>query len=319
MSTYTARTAEDLLAIAPAVLGFRPRESVVMMTFGSPAGAFHARIDMPQDDDEIEQVVRLMVNAALKNSVRVAAVLVYTEDEPASVRAGLALVDGLLLQGIVIIEAIRVDETHFWRLPEEVGTGGTAYDLSVHPFTAERVLEGQVVHASREEMAATLAPVRDEGHDRMLEAAMRYAEGLPGETDLLVARLGEDLAWMEKRVRRYLRDDRPLPPAVAGKLLVLSQQLVPRDRLRQLIDREQARRHVEVWTQMVRWCPESLIAGPGTVLAYAAWMAGDGALAWCALDRVLAVEPHDPFALHLADLLSDAVPPQMLDGPRLTG
>ena len=43
--------------------------------------------------------------------------------------------------------------------------------------------------------------------------------------------------------------------------------------------------------------------------AFAAWQAGHGALAWCALDRCFEVEPEHALAKGLAECLTRAVPP----------
>ncbi len=45
-------------------------------------------------------------------------------------------------------------------------------------------------------------------------------------------------------------------------------------------------------------------------MALAAWVVGDGALAWCAVDRGTEVDPEHPGCLMVADLLQRAVPPE---------
>ena len=49
--------------------------------------------------------------------------------------------------------------------------------------------------------------------------------------------------------------------------------------------------YVEFWSDVVRRTPDELVPGPASVLAFAAWLAGDGALAWCAVDRRRDAEP----------------------------
>jgi hypothetical protein len=57
------------------------------------------------------------------------------------------------------------------------------------------------------------------------------------------------------------------------------------------------------------------------VLAFAAWLAGDGALAWCAVDRCQAVEPDHSLAGLVAQLLESATSPDDWEvlRPRLGG
>ena len=66
---------------------------------------------------------------------------------------------------------------------------------------------------------------------------------------------------------------------------------------------------MELWRELVRRAPRDLIPGAAALLAFAAWRAGDGALAWCAIDRALEVDPDQPLAHQVAAVLVDAVPP----------
>ena len=60
-TTLTARGPEDLLAAVPVVLGFRPRDSLVMLTFDARA-RFHARVDLPPPA-EVEAALPELVDA----------------------------------------------------------------------------------------------------------------------------------------------------------------------------------------------------------------------------------------------------------------
>ena len=46
-----------------------------------------------------------------------------------------------------------------------------------------------------------------------------------------------------------------------------------------------------LWRELVRRSPRSCSRPPSSLLAFAAWQHGDGALAWCAIDRCLEVDP----------------------------
>ena len=50
------------------------------------------------------------------------------------------------------------------------------------------------------------------------------------------------------------------------------------------------------------------------LLAWAAWQSGDGALAWCALDRCDEVDPAYGLSALIAEALERAVPPSVWDG-----
>ena len=73
--------------------------------------------------------------------------------------------------------------------------------------------------------------------------------------------------------------------------------------------RENANAHVTLWTDVVRRTPTRFFAAPATLLAFAAWLSGHGAFAWCALDRCRESEPNYALAELLARMLDGAVPP----------
>ena len=70
------------------------------------------------------------------------------------------------------------------------------------------------------------------------------------------------------------------------------------------------------WTDVVRRAPDDLLAAPAALLGLAAWLAGHGALAWCALDRCAAVDPDHALAEEVAQLLLHAVPPRTWEEER---
>ena len=59
----------------------------------------------------------------------------------------------------------------------------------------------------------------------------------------------------------------------------------------------------------MRRAPLEVLAPPATLLAFAAWLAGDGALAWCALDRAREADPDYSMAALVERALTCAVPP----------
>jgi hypothetical protein len=75
------------------------------------------------------------------------------------------------------------------------------------------------------------------------------------------------------------------------------------------VSRDGARDHVRFWAALVRRAPDDLVADTAAVLGWCAWVAGDGALAWCAVDRAQAADPQHALAGLVSDLLVGAVPP----------
>ena len=81
------------------------------------------------------------------------------------------------------------------------------------------------------------------------------------------------------------------------------------------IDRANAGRHLAVWSTVARRVVPPYEPAVLSLAAFAAWASGDGASAWCALDRALAADPGYSMARLVADALSRCVPPDVWTPP----
>ena len=302
--TLTARNPEDLLAMVPVVLGFVPHDSVVMLTFGADR-AFHARVDLPDHPDDLPDLVPVLLEPARHHGVRRVVLLAYTADP-----AWAETVTGVLRRAfhhhdIEVLGRIAADGWRWWALPRESADDpGTGYDVSAHPFLVEAVLHGIVTLGSRAELAATLRtdPVA------AAEVARRVGVGPPAP-----GQSAAEATWAAALVRRCTAvGTRPETGEVA-RLLAGLRDLSVRDAAGLSLSRVDATAHVEFWRDVVRRSPPDLLAAPAAVLGFAAWLAGQGALAWCAVDRSREADPDYGLAGVLAEALTSAVPPSSWD------
>jgi len=310
--TFTARGPLDLIAAAPYLLGFHPHDSVVLLTFG-PGEAFHARVDLPEAGDDQLLVVDMLTEVVDRHGVGRVALLLYTDDAWTAATFHDAAMPAFADRGVQVLDVIRVGADRFHRA-RDVDDPGRPYDLTTHAFTAEQVVAGAVVERSRSELAATL-DCRDEVDARAVDdAAARFDtrfDGLPAfvTVDGIVRDLAEQGRWIQRTVRRHVRHGEALSCEDAGRMLVLVAGVPLRDVAWAEMTRDDATRHLELWRDLVRRCPADLLPAPAALLAFGAWLAGQGALAWCALDRCTAVEPDYSMAQCVSLLLEQAVPP----------
>lgn len=285
----TFRTTEDVLAAVPVLLGFEPSESVVMLTFGGRE-TFHARVDLPPPDEPegLDESVRLLLDPALAHGVAHVLFVVYSERQPLGDQVLARLAADFGAEGIAVVTGLRADGTR-WFLP---GAPGVPYDVGAHPFRARSVWEGQVVSASREELAARLQPTAG-------VAAVAAARRRVGAYDAT-----EVVATIWRALDRGRMDDEDLAGVLQGL-----RDLAVRDAAWASMTRDDAPAHVALWTDAVQRAPGDLVAAPAAILSLAAWLAGHGALAWCAVDRCVEHEPENSLANLVGDLLSNAVPP----------
>lgn len=293
--TLTARCPEDLLAVARVVLGFEPDDSVVMLTVGA-GESFHARVDLPRGDPDLDEVVELLTEPAARHRVDATVLLVYTDDARLARRTARRLRRALRGEGVGVIDALRVDDGRWYPLFRDrdgLGASGVPYDVSAHPFVAQAVLEGRVLHGSRRELAASLGPVPDE------------VARVTGARPCAAA----SQTWVAELLAHHLEAGTVPGPGDAARLL----EAIAEPRVRDVawcgMRRDTAREETRLWADLVRRAPDDLVAHPASVLAFAAWLAGDGALAWCAVDRACEADPTHSLADLVAGLLTSAVPP----------
>ncbi|QNN53017.1 DUF4192 domain-containing protein [Nocardioides mesophilus] len=320
-----AKSPTDLLACVPMLLGFHPERSVVMLSTGPARVPIHARVDLPADaaaDEEIEDLAEELAGVAYANGVLTVAVLLYTDDELLAHAVGTRLARHLGVARVELLTVVRADGARWFQHDEDgslLPGHGTAYDLATHPFTVQALVRGRVVHPSRAALRDSLAPTHPEtleqvrreaaAHEDRLSAAARRPPGSPAP-----ARLREHLVaegrWVQRRVRRFVDDRESLSAADTGRLLTALRTIEIRDVAWAEITHESVDRHVDLWRDVVRHSPRELLAAPAALLAFAAWISGDGALAWCAVDRCHEADPGYSMAGLVTQTLAAAVPPR---------
>lgn len=301
-----ARTPDDLAAFVPLALGFVPEHSVVMISVGSPGG-MHARVDLPHDPDDVDDVVEALLRPARSNGVREVVVMVYDDDTTVADEAAWSLHEELTAAGIRVREVLRVHDGHWYAvLPGAplAAYRGVPFVLAEHAFTAQGVLDGRVTHASRDALRATID--QDVAAAHALEDAVAEAAPLPAGSLAALVRGHHDAGTSFSSAEL----------AAVAVSLPLGEL---RDEAWTWLERADARRAVDLWSDAVRRVPSSHVAGPAAVLAFAAWLVGDGALAWCAVDRCYEVEPTHSLASLVAQLLDAATSPDLWEvlRPRL--
>ena len=308
LRTVRATSPADLLALVPTFLGFHPADSVVLVTLGSAPSPVHARVDLPVDPRDAEGLAAHLAGVVDRNGVGAVALLLYTDDAALAATVVDALVPRLAEVRCAVRCAARADGERWWLLGRPEQGPGTPYDLGTHPLTAEAVVEGRVMLASRAELAGTLVgdPTEVEEVETWLDdAADRLVQLLPSREHLVV-----EGRWVRHRVRRHLADGQRLDASDVARLLLLLHATVElRDVAWAEMHHGNAREHVTLWLDLVRRSPVELRAAPASLLGFAAWLSGRGALAWCAVERAQEAQPGYGLAGLLSTALAGGVPP----------
>lgn len=318
--TLRIKNPADLIATVPTVLGFHPEDSVVLLTVGAASQPFFGRVDMPSCPDELPDAVAQVSAVAAEQQAAGVALVVYSDDAALSSLVLSEVERRLEPAGVRVRVAVRVDGARWYGL----GPGaheddlGTPYDVTTHPFTLQAVVDGRVVHPSRDALRDSLLPVDPdeveavaialgEAADRLVAAA-RHPLAPPDRRAVRTTLVAEG-RWLQERVRRFVDDRERLSATEVGRLLAALVSAEVRDVAWAEIDLDTALLHVDLWRDVVRRSPLPALAPPAALLAFAAWQAGDGALAWCAVDRCHEADPDYAMGSLVSHALAGAVPP----------
>jgi len=322
------RSPEDAVSAVPYMLGFHPEDSLVVLGYGGPYGACALRIDLPRSARDADEVAEHAAAMLVKNEFPEALLVGYGRHDdvaPLLVAARTAMGE----QHIDVREVLRVEEGRWWSYactnPECCPADGAPFDIRATAVAAQATVAGQVVLADRAELTRTVAPLGGMAR-RSLQQATRRAESrlydwVGDEADPvgLRDRMIEEGLPLVRRLLERVAD----PPV--GELTALLTELLGDDEVAWLglllthvrvrdeawvrIDPDEAEVHVELWRHVMRRVEKRYVPAPACLLAYAAFISGDGGLANVALDRAVDADPDYSMALLLRDLMQLGVPP----------
>ncbi|MCW2778160.1 MAG: uncharacterized protein JWN17_1885 [Frankiales bacterium] len=305
----------ELLAALPLLLGFPPRESLVLVCLEGERGrvGLTLRYDLPEPSLESAAVQDLAERLEAAGLRRAYAVLVTDEQAVGLPRQGLmtSLRDALPVD---LVDVLLLRSDRWWSylcdVPACCPPSGSAVPVATPTLTlvrAEAALDGRAVLPSREALVRSLAPPALPGpHLTVLRQVQ--------------ARLADEvLQQSRRRVRRRLLllweralDAASLPPAgpAAELVLGLHDVLVRDEVLTWSVGRSE--RLLTVLLHLARSTPAPFDGPVCTCLAWTAYARGDGAIAQTALDRALATDPGYSLALLLREAVDRQVPPRAL-------
>jgi hypothetical protein len=307
----------ELVAAVPAMLGFHPRESLVLMATGGRSRrrlGLTLRVDLPPPDhpahvEHVELVTASAVRGLLLDDPAGAIAVVVSESGPArgdppeslphallAARVGQAL-DEQRLHVHALLWAERTAGGARWACYEPCGCAGVVPDPAATTFVAAAVAEGRVVHADRAALEALVAPadpVRIRRREKLLiEAADGRLEGGGSEivVDPAAGRALVDTAIADTAAGRLVLSDSHVV-ALATALGIADVRAAA---LQQCAGVRAAAAE-QLWAALTRETPDPEAAEPATLLAASALLRGDGALANIALDRAKQAWPGHAFS-----------------------
>jgi hypothetical protein len=330
--TVRVRDVGEIAAGLPHLLGFRPRESVVLLSLGGKSGrrvGLTVRADIPPPEHNRE-LAAVLCRSLLTDRPDGALVFVVSEepDETVLGERGLPHHDlvwemcrALSRLAVPVADLVFVRNGRWWSYdcPDHCCAPGAGTPLPVGPTPLEvaSIATGTVVAGAREDLVARIAPPPDHDPAAMAAACARVGVGL--SADLLdtgpePAALESWAAVMAGIARCRLGGlGLPLTDDDVARIVWGLRDGEVRDLALELAlgggDPGLPAAAEQLWTECTRRAPAPLDAAPATLLAISAWLRGDGAMANVALDRALGSAPGYGLAALLREALSACMTP----------
>lgn len=312
-----------LIAALPAILGFVPEKSLVLVSLEDGGLGAVMRADL--SDDLIERVDQLAEIAAA--ACPDAAIVVIVDDEGAHCsvcndeyqRLCEAVTEALARHDIDLYAAHVVDEIARggrWHCVDSCGRGGEIDDPSASPMAVAAVVDGRRLYRRRAELQAVIAP--DPTRSAPLVAALKHAtrereQALRADP---AARCRSDVEKALAAAAQVL-DGESLSDAQLAELGCALRDTRVRDTLYALAVAESADAAESLWSVLARLLPPPWRVEALVLLAFSAYVRGDGPLAGLSLEAALRCDPDHRMAGMLDTALQSGLRPN--DIRRLAG
>lgn len=305
----------ELVAAIPHLLGFHPRQSLVLLALHGKRLGLTLRADLVDATQAPLLAEQMLAPLARQEPTGVVLVVIggeYQTDHGPPHRDLIEVFDETLAAAQVpLVHAIWTAATAAgapWRCYDDPACAGTLADPAATPLAAAAVAAGVVTFGAREDLVALLAD-RDPDALSRRSALLQAADGEHPLSARLVARR---LALLERLHRQAGSGDVVLDDhSVAEVASALCDHRV-RDACLPWCTGPDAVATERLWLALVRATPAPERAEPAALLALVVYLRGDGALAGVALDAAQQACPEHSLSALLRAALDGGLPPDVL-------
>lgn len=310
-----------LIAAVPAVLGFVPEQSLVLVTVERGGLGAVLRVDLSDGlAASIDDLAKVAAAAAPDAVIAVIVDECGADCEPCNDahRELVARLDTALAgRGIDLLDAHVVDRVATggrWHSVDGCA-GGPVDDPSASPLAAAAVLDGRRLYRSRAELEAVLDADPACG-EALLDMIRRREQSrcAPRPEAVLRGEIEDTIT----AARRLGDGRRPDDAQMAAMACALTDPSV-RDALYALAIGQDAGLAETLWALLSRTLPPPWRIEALVLLAFSAYARGDGPLAGVALDAALRLDPRHRMAGMLDQALRSGMRPEQIRELALTG
>jgi hypothetical protein len=317
----------ELLSVVPHLLGFVPRDSLVVMGTEPPRDRVKVtlRFDLPDPPGAgVSADIAAHAVGVVGSQHLTAMLAVGYGPETLVDPVAYALRTAARQAGLGLRDVLRVENGRYWsyKCADEAccPAAGTPFDPA-SPAAAVMAGAGNAVLADRAAVAARVAPLggiaavsmrqatrRAEQHARRLLAKVRKSSRLGAARQMIAA---EGLSAVGTMIATYRDGGSYATDYQIAWITVALCDLRVRDDAWARMDPAYLDAHRRLWIDVTRRAQPGYVAAPASLLAFVAWQSGDGALANVALDRALADQPRYSMAQLLRQVITAGAPPSL--------
>lgn len=309
-----------LIAALPAVLGFVPEKSLVLVSLhrGEMGAVMRADLSDALADDDMSRLAAVVAGPCPDAAIAViidadGARCQQCNQEYRDLAGDLA--DALADQQITLLAVHVVDRVGAggrWHCVDGCDAGGPVDDPAVSPLAVAAVVDGRRLYGSRADLQTVIAAVDLDG----AAAVATLVEGL--EAAGADERTGDPDGCARRGVRGALDAARrvstgdSLSDAEVARLGYTLTDVVSRDVLYALAVGGEAGEAELLWTTLARRLPAPWRVEALVLLAFSAYVRGDGPLAGIALDEAMRCDPDHRMATMLDSALQSGMRPEQI-------
>lgn len=307
LKIQTLDSLSELVRSISGVLGFTPVESVVLIELRGGELGCVLRMDLDSavladgpgrladlvGGHDVDGVLAVVVSTDVDSRDRFRAMV-------SEVGAAMRAYDRKLF-GAVLVD--RIEAGGRWTCMDNCGATGVLGDPSSSVLAAAAVAEGRRLYGSRAEMAATVAV------DGARAASVARLLGPAALVDCVEVAVRAAVGAMRRMAGGEVLTD--------GELVSVGASLADvrvRDALFNIGNADEAAAAESLWTVLARVLPVPFRSEALTLLAFSAFLRGDGPLAGVALEAALVDSPHHRMAGLLDVALQSGLSPDRLRG-----
>jgi len=314
MTTHTATeltSPHDLLAAVPFMVGYHPKDSLVVMALQKNKVTMAMRVDFPEAED-MASVSATIAGHLTREKADEAIIVGYLPTDAIDTDP-LEIVRSIIgLQGIGIKECIEVRSGYFRSnlcadlecCPPQ---GNPIPEIQDSRVTAEQVAAGNPLpYLDLDEMKRSIAALP---LDKELARAIKQVKEIDYSGDDVTLLQREGASAINEIAIVFSRDQRIEDKQLIALVLVRLLDLQVRDYAMGMTTAETSDHLWDMWRWLLRIAPVGYVAPLAVIFATMSYERGDGALAQRALDRAMADSPGYQMAKLLRRTFAAGWPP----------